>query len=106
IGAGINIALNYLALSYYHSMIGSAWATFGAYVIMMIISYALGQKYYPIPYRMKKMSFFLILLGIFSFIIVKYFNYNILTSNALFLVFVGILVYSEKNMILSRIRKN
>jgi O-antigen/teichoic acid export membrane protein len=106
LGAGINIGLNLLALTYYHSMIGSAWATFGAYVIMMVVSYLLGQKYYPIPYRMKKMSFFLILLGVFSFIIVKYLNYNILTSNLLFLIFTGILIYSEKNLILSRIRKN
>ena len=64
LGAGINIGLNLLALNYYHSMMGSAWATFGAYIIMMIVSYLLGQKYYPIPYRMKKMSFFMILLGV------------------------------------------
>ncbi|MBV8326092.1 oligosaccharide flippase family protein [Chryseobacterium sp.] len=106
LGAGINIAFNLLALKYYQSMIGSAWATFGAYLIMMILSYLLGQKYYPIPYRMKKMSFFLVLLGVFSLIIVKYFNYNILMSNALFLIFTGILMYSEKDMILSRVRKN
>ncbi len=105
LGAGINIALNLLALKYYHSMMGSAWATFGAYVIMMIVSYLLGQKYYPIPYRMKKMSFFLILLGFFSFIIVKYFSYNILMSNLLFLAYAGILLYSEKDMILSKIKK-
>ncbi|WP_415325405.1 oligosaccharide flippase family protein [Chryseobacterium sp. MMS23-Vi53] len=106
LGAGINIVLNLLALKYFHSMVGSAWATFGAYVIMMIVSYLLGQKYYPIPYRMKKMSFFLLLLGVFSLIIVKYLNYNILTSNLLFLIFVGILFYSEKNMILSKIKRN
>lgn len=105
LGAGINITLNLLALKYYHSMLGSAWATFGAYVMMMIISYLLGQKFYPIPYRMKKMSFFLILLGFFSFIIVKYFNYNILMSNALFIIFTGILIYSEKEMLLSKIKK-
>ncbi|RLJ23026.1 O-antigen/teichoic acid export membrane protein [Chryseobacterium sp. 7] len=106
LGAGINIGLNLLALSYYKSMIGSAWATFGAYIIMMIVSYLLGQKYYPIPYRMKKMSFFLILLGVFSFIIVKYLDYNIITSNLLFLAFTGILIYSEKDLIVSRIRKS
>jgi O-antigen/teichoic acid export membrane protein len=106
LGAGINIALNLLALKYYHSMMGSAWATFGAYAIMMIISYLLGQKYYPIPYRMKKMSFFLILLGVFSFIIVKYFNYNILMSNALFITFTGILIYSEKNAIIKNQKIN
>ncbi len=106
LGAGINIVLNLLALNYYHSMIGSAWATFGAYIMMMIVSYLLGQRYYPIPYRMKKMSFFLILLGVFSFVIVKYLDYNIITSNLLFLAFTGILIYSEKDLIVSRIRKN
>lgn len=105
LGAGINIGLNYLALMYYHSMIGSAWATFGAYVVMMITSYLLGQKYYPIPYRMKKMSFVLILLCVFSFIIVKYLDYNIWLSNSLFVVFLAIVLYSEKEMFLSKLRR-
>ncbi len=105
LGAGINIGLNYLALLYYHSMIGSAWATFGAYVVMMITSYLLGQKYYPIPYRMKKMSFVLILLCVFSFIIVKYLDYNIWLSNSLFVVFLAIVLYSEKEMFISKLRR-
>ncbi|WP_312322492.1 oligosaccharide flippase family protein [Soonwooa sp.] len=105
LGAGINIGLNYLALMYYHSMIGSAWATFGAYVVMMITSYLLGQKYYPIPYRMKKMSFVLLLLCVFSFVIVKYLDYNIWLSNSLFIVFLAIVLYSEKDMFLSKLRR-
>ena len=105
LGAGINIGLNYLALMYYHSMIGSAWATFGAYLIMMITSYLLGQKYYPIPYRMKKMGFVLLLLSVFSFIIVKYFDYKIWLSNSLFVVFLAIVLYSEKDMFLSKLRR-
>lgn len=105
LGAGINIGLNYLALMYFHSMIGSAWATFAAYVVMMITSYLLGQKYYPIPYRMKKMSFFLILLCTFSFVIVRYFNYNVLYSNLLFVAFAGIVIYSEKDMLLFKLHR-
>ncbi|WP_300672277.1 oligosaccharide flippase family protein [Soonwooa sp.] len=104
IGAGVNIALNFIALKYYKSIIGSAWATFAAYVVMMIVSYLLGQKYYPIPYRMKKMSFFLILLFIFSFVIVRYFNYNFWYSNILFVVFAAIVIYSEKDMLVSKIK--
>ncbi|MCW3161984.1 lipopolysaccharide biosynthesis protein [Chryseobacterium oryctis] len=104
-GAGINIGLNCLALMYYHSMIGSAWATFGAYFVMMTTSYLLGQKYYPIPYRIKKMTFFIGLLMIFSFITVYFFKYNFWLGNLLFLIYAGILIYTEKDMILSRIKK-
>lgn len=104
-GAIINISLNLVALVFYKSILGSAWATFTAYSIMMLISYLLGQKYYPIPYRIKKMTSFLFLLGIFSFIIVKYLDYNIIFSNILFIIFCGVLLYSEKNMIVSKLKK-
>ena len=105
LGAGINIGLNYLALMHYHSMIGSAWATFGAYFAMMLLSYLLGQKYYPIPYRIKKMMLILVSLGVFSFIIVRYFNYNVLYSNLLLVIFVASILYSEKKLILKLIRR-
>lgn len=99
LGAGINIIINFVALYYYKSMIGSAWATFFAYFAMMIISYLWGQKYYPIPYRIRKMMFFMGLLFVFSFLIVKVFNYNFWIGNLLFLIFVGTLFYSEKNQL-------
>lgn len=104
-GAGINIGFNYLALVHYQSMIGSAWATFGAYLVMMITSYLLGQKYYPIPYRIKKMTLFLVMLGIFSFIIVKYFDYNVWLSNLLLIIFIASILVSEKKMILQLIKR-
>ncbi|QIG89766.1 oligosaccharide flippase family protein [Chryseobacterium sp. POL2] len=104
-GAGINIGFNYLALVHYQSMIGSAWATFGAYLVMMITSYLLGQKYYPIPYRIKKMTLFLVMLGIFSFIIVKYFDYNVWLSNLLLIIFITSILVSEKKMILQLIKR-
>lgn len=104
-GAGINIGFNYLALVHYQSMIGSAWATFGAYLVMMITSYLLGQKYYPIPYRIKKMTLFLVMMGIFSFIIVKYFNYNVWLSNLLLIIFIASILVSEKKMILQLIKR-
>jgi MFS-type transporter involved in bile tolerance (Atg22 family) len=84
----------------------SAWVTLAAYFIMMVLSYFLGQKYYPIPYRMKKISFFIILLAVFSYIIVELFDYNFWIGNLLFLIYAGILIYSEKDLLLSRIRKN
>lgn len=105
LGAIITIVLNLLLLKKYGFMV-SAWVTFAAYFVMMITSYLLGQKYYPIPYRIKKMIFFLGLLMAFSFITVYFFNYNFWIGNLLFLVYTGILIYSEKDMLLSRIKRN
>lgn len=103
-GAGLTIVLHFLFLKKYGFMV-SAWVTLIAYFSMMVLSYFLVQKYYPIPYRVKKISFFLVLLMVFSFISVKYFNYNVWLSNILFLIYSGILLYSEKEFILSKIKK-
>ena len=37
---------------------GSAWAHFICYLWILIISYLLGQKYYPVPYKVKRILFF------------------------------------------------
>lgn len=103
-GAIITIILNLIFLKEYGFMV-SAWVTLAAYFLMMILSYWLGQKYYPIPYRMRKISFFIILLAIFSYIIVGFFNYNLWIGNFLFLVYTAVLIYSEKDMLLSKIRR-
>lgn len=99
IGAGFNILINLVALYYFQSIIGSAWATFIAYLAMMVVSYLWGQKYYPIPYRLKKLSFFLGLLFVFSWLIVKVFKYNFWLSNLAFLLFLVILLYSERQQL-------
>ena len=65
-GAGLTIVLHFLFLKKYGFMV-SAWVTFIAYFLMMVLSYFLGQKYYPIPYRIKKISFFLIVLTFLYF---------------------------------------
>ena len=103
-GAGLTIVLHLLFLKKYGFMV-SAWVTFIAYFLMMVLSYFLGQKYYPIPYRIKKISFFLILLMIFSLISVYIFKYNFWLSNLLFIIYTTVLLYSEKKFILSKIKK-
>ncbi len=37
---------------------GSAWAALGAYFIVMVISYFAGRHYYPLPYPLKTMFFY------------------------------------------------
>ena len=49
-GALITILVNVFGIPKYGFM-ASAWATLICYVVMVIMVYLLGQKYYPIPYR-------------------------------------------------------
>lgn len=60
-GAVITIALNILLIPKYHYL-GAAFATFCCYLFMMITSYILGQKYYPVPYARKKLIAYLVLV--------------------------------------------
>ena len=58
LGMLITIGLNYLLIPV-AGYLGSSWATLACYSTMAIASYALGQKYYPIPYRIFSAAFYL-----------------------------------------------
>ncbi len=60
-GAVITIVLNILLIPKFHYL-GAAIATFCCYLFMMIISYLMGQKYYPVPYARKKLIAYLVLV--------------------------------------------
>ena len=58
IGALITVLINVIFIPRYGYM-ASAWATMIVYAFQMILSYVLGQKYYPIPYNIKKFFLYL-----------------------------------------------
>lgn len=103
-GALITIILNVVLLKKFGFMV-SAWTTLAAYFTMMVLSYFLGQKYYPIPYRIKNISLCLILLMVFSYISYELFNANFWIGNLLFLIFTGIIIYSERRFVLSKLKR-
>ena len=41
--------------------IGSAWAALTAYAVVMVFSYFVGRRYYPIPYELKRMGLYTLL---------------------------------------------
>ncbi len=94
-GAIITLLLNFLLIEKY-TYVGSAIATLAAYSAMMIISWYLGRKYYPIPYDLKKMGMYLGLSISFSIISFYVFDSNYMISIPLLLVFLVILYVSEK----------
>ena len=92
-GAAITIVLNVLLIPVLHYT-GAAIATFCCYFFMMISSYLLGQKYYPIPYAVKKLIAYLtlvILIYLFHFALLILLPNNYLfslgTGFALFIFF-------------------
>ena len=106
IGAIVTLVLNFLLIpkmSYY----GSAIATLAAYGTMMVISYKMGQKQYPIPYDTSKILSYLgvtILFSAISFYIpyVRE-NYPIkILISGLFLYFI---YYNEKELLLKIIKR-
>ncbi len=54
-GAIVTVALNLLFVPTYGYM-AAAWTTFACYGSMMLLSYFLGRKYYPVPYRVGKLT--------------------------------------------------
>lgn len=59
-GAVITIVLNIWLIPRYHYL-GAALATFCCYLFMMITSYILGQKHFPVPYAHKKLMAYIIM---------------------------------------------
>ncbi|MFM7672171.1 MAG: lipopolysaccharide biosynthesis protein [Bacteroidota bacterium] len=55
VGAAITIGLNILLIPEFHYF-GAAVATVSCYATMMVLSYWIGQKFYPVPYDLKKLS--------------------------------------------------
>jgi O-antigen/teichoic acid export membrane protein len=53
-GAALTIALNVWWIPLF-GYVGSAWATLACYGSMAIVSYLLGQKYYPVKYDVKRL---------------------------------------------------
>lgn len=101
IGAAITIIINVLLipkLGYY----ASAMATLLAYASMMILSYKLGKKYYPIPYNFRKIIFYLGTSVVFSILSFYVFNRNLI-AGSLFLLLFLFLVYRMENKTLKMI---
>jgi O-antigen/teichoic acid export membrane protein len=73
--------------------LGAALATFSCYLFMMVVSYKMGQKYYPIPYAKKKLIAYLVIVsllyGLHRGLLLIFDNlwFSIITASLLLLVF-------------------
>lgn len=107
-GAAITLLLNFLLIPVMGYM-GAAWATLICYASMMVMSYVVGQKYYPINYDLKRaLKYFLITLAIYSvsvlpipgIIWLKY-----ITNSLMLFAFAGYVFYFERQRFRSVVNK-
>jgi O-antigen/teichoic acid export membrane protein len=101
-GAIITLALNFYLIPSIGYM-GSAWATLICYAAMMIASYFLGQKHYPVNYDLKRffgyVTLSLILYAFSRYIPNGSFMVDLVLKNSLLLVFVIIVfIFERKNL--------
>lgn len=98
-GATITITLNFIFIPLYGYM-AAAWATFIVYALQMVASYILGQKYYPIPYNLRKFFLYTILslLLFFGFKIINLETGTLqfIVHNTAILLFLGLVYWMEK----------
>ncbi len=109
VGAIITIVVNVIFIPHY-SYVASAWATLAAYSGMMVLSYVLGQKYFPIKYNIKAITVYtLIALG-FYFISLTYNGMeNVILKvilNNLFVAFFVFILYKLEFSNIKKLTKN
>lgn len=90
----ITLLINILFIPHF-SYMACAWASFVANLVMMLLSYVLGQKNYPIPYNLRSAGFFFLLsMILFAGITITYMNVgNLWLRLGMNSLFIGIYLY-------------
>ncbi|WP_299332659.1 oligosaccharide flippase family protein [uncultured Psychroserpens sp.] len=95
IGAAITIAINLIFIPRIGFM-ASAYATLMAYGLMMLISYAIGRKFYPVPYNVPRIALYLLLSAGLSFVTYYQFDRDILIGTVFLLFFIAVITFLER----------
>lgn len=103
LGAIITVAMLYLLIPKIGFM-GAAWATLTAYGSMLVLSYVLGQKHYPVPYDIKRIGIYLISSIGMSSLSIIYFKGEFIV-NTVFLALFLVLIYTLERKDIQRMLK-
>ncbi len=96
IGCAVLLAVNIIFVPKY-GYLACAWGGFAGYGVAMIISYVVGQKYYPINYPLKDIALY-VCLAIMAFIMMVIVRgsqslfVSLLVNTLFILLFVGIII--------------
>lgn len=102
-GAVVTILFNVFLIPVFGFM-AAAWATLAAYGSMMLISYFLGKKYYPVPYNLRKIGFYLSVSIVLSLVSFVFFRGNYIVGTAAVFFFL-LVVYALEQKDLKQLLK-
>jgi O-antigen/teichoic acid export membrane protein len=109
IGLAVTLIGNYLLIPIM-GYEGSAWASLACYTGMAIVCYLWGKKYFSVPYKLATDAAYLV--GSFALVYaITYFVqldslwYTALIRNALFIVFIALILYAERKEMKQFLRK-
>lgn len=105
VGAMLTVILNLVLVPIYGFM-AAAWATLVAYGSMMLISFYLGQKHFPIPYDVKRIGGYLLISAGFSAVSFLLFRNNYYIGIILILIFFALVLISEKEQLKQLFRRS
>lgn len=77
----------------------SAWATLLAYGSMVVTSYFIGRKYYPVPYELKKIVQYILVSVLLATLSFSYFREQFFISFLMVLVFGGFILWNEQEQL-------
>ena len=111
-GAIITLALNLLLIPRFDYM-GAAWTTFACYFSMMVVSYLLGQKHYPVDYNIKKIFFYILFaVAVYGISVavnkglnITHIGARLAVNSALLVAYLGVLFAVDRRYILGLFRK-
>ncbi len=86
IGATITVLLNVWLIPKIGFM-ASAWATLAAYLVMTVLSFWTGKKYYHIPYQSLKVAFIVLTSAVLSFVMYEFFYHQWIYKSLLFTLY-------------------
>lgn len=104
IGAIVTISFNLILIPKFGFM-AAAWVTLAAYGTMMVLSYLLGQKHYPVPYNLKQILGYLSIAIVLSLVALST-DANYYINTILVLVFLGLIALFEKKEIIRLLKNN
>jgi len=98
IGALMTIGLNLWLIPKYEYM-ASAWITLATYFTISVLSYLLGQKYYPVPYKLSRIAYYIFTPVVLYLILQQFTIENIFIKytihSLILLTFIGSIYYFE-----------
>ena len=102
IGCAVLLLVNILFVPRFGYM-ACAWGGFAGYGVAMLISYLVGQKYYPIRYPMKEIAFYVVMAAVLTFIFFwwhdRYPAWLVLCANTLGLLYFMVVIEKREHIL-------